>query len=645
MTSRRAERSRTARIPLLAGAAAFALLAPALSVSAASAAPAPDAETTTLTAAGAFTQVVPDGVCSVNVTVAGAPGGVAVASGDIEPDPDDPGSLRGSNGAGAVMSASLAVGAGSVLSGQVGGRGGNGGPGGAPGGGDGGTGGHRGGGGGGYSELSYDGSVLLLAAGGGGTGGGHTAEFGQGGDGGFDLASGIAVAGGTVFPGGDGTAGQDRGASEAEPTAPGGGSGAGTSGGTAGTNPRSQTDPELPGFNWNGSDGAALQGGNGGPDNGADSGGAGGGGYFGGGGGAATDGDVGGAGAYFVGGGGGGGSSFASDSGLIGADSLSLAKNRDAEGLALAGSVTFEWVMCQYDLAVAKTVVGDAVFEDGATVRYAVTITNTGTDDMAIGDTVSIVDELATGGTLVSVTGLGASTPAVGEEIPADGVDAYDLVDLGEPDAPQAVRGLAAGTSVEIVYDVIVTGTEPVTNTVSVTDRGDQANNEAQATIAPAAPALSLTKSADTDRATKVGQQITYTFVVTNTGNIAIDDIAIDEQEFSGKGTLPEPTCSPTSAAPGDRVTCTSVYTVVAADLVDGVLTNTAIATGSTPLGNAVQSAEAKAQLVTVKPAPAQANLASTGVDAGIGYVAGGAALLLLLGLGLVAARRFSPKA
>jgi hypothetical protein len=647
LTTPRPRSARRTQLPVFFGVAAIALLAPALSTTAAIAAPAPDADATTISRAGAFTQTIPDGVCSVNVTIAGAPGGLAIADGDAEPDPDNPGSMRGANGAGGLVSATLAVGAGSILTGQVGSAGSNGGAAGAPGGGTGGTGTHPGGGGGGYTELSFGGDLLLLAAGGGGTGGGHTPDFGHGGDGGFDLSAGVAILGGTVFPGGDGSTGQDLGAGEDTPTAPGAGIGGSTAGGLGGVNPRSQTDPGQPGFNWDATAGAALQGGNGGPDNYADTGGAGGGGFFGGGGGASTDGEVGSGGVSFVGGGGGGGSSYAADSALIGDGSLALAKNRDAEGAADGAFVTFEWVMCAYDLSVSKTVVGNPVYEDGATVRYAVTVTNNGGDDMAVGDTISLVDDLAAGGTLVSVDGLSTSVPAAGETIPATGIEAYDLVDIvgADPDAPatQRERGLASGASVEFVYDVVVAGTEPVTNTVSVADRGDQSNNAAQATIAPAAPALSLTKSADETKVTTVGQKVTYSFVVTNVGNIDVRDISIDEQEFSGHGTLPDPTCPAGAIAPGNSLTCTAEYTVVAADLTGAALTNTATAAGATPLGNPVESTEASADVTTVKP-PVRGALAVTGGGDGTWYLAGGAALLIA-GLGLMAARRGTAKA
>ncbi len=613
------------------------LIAPALVPMAAQAAPAVDADTTTITRAGAFSQIVPDGVCSVNVRVAGAPGGSAVSAGDAEPDPDgDPGDLRGPNGAGAVFSASLAVKAGQTLTGTVGGAGSNGGPGGLPGGGTGGTGTHRGAGGGGYTELSFGGDLLLLAAGGGGTGGGHTSELGSGGDGGFDLSGGVAVSGGFVYAGGNGQDGQDNGVLEAVQTAPGGGQGASTVGGAAGTNPRSQTDPALPGFNWNGTAGASLLGGNGGPDNVADAGGAGGGGFFGGGGGAATDGEVGNATTgFYVGGGGGGGASYSADDALISA--LGLDKNRDADsGAALAAFVEFDWVMCDYDLAVSKSVVGAPVFEDGATVRYSVTVTNNGPEDMAVGDTVTLTDALAVGGTLISVDGLSTSVPAVGETITGD-VEAYDLVDLGEDQGDRPV-GLASGASATFVYDVVVTGDEPVTNTVSISDRAaDDSDDQASVTIDPAAPSLALVKTADVTRATTVGQKVTYSFLVTNTGNIELRDVAIAEGSFSGKGDLPDPTCPAEPVAPGASVTCTSVYTVVAGDLTGAAITNTASASAATPLGAAVESPDAAAQVTTVKPV---VGLATTGGEVNGAWVLSGIAALLVGAAAVLFARR-----
>ncbi len=641
---------RAARRPAAVGGALLALIAPMMVPAMAQADPAPTAEAVTISKAGAFTQVVPDGVCAVRVTVAGAPGGVAIAAGDAEPDPENPGELRGANGAGGVVSALLRANAGESLSGVVGSAGGNGGAAGAPGGGTGGRGGHPGGGGGGYTSLTLGSDLLLLAAGGGGTGGGHTGDHGHGGDGGFDLSASASVPGGTVFAGGDGTEGRDLGWNQTPVKHPGAGLGGGTSGGTRGQNSQSNTDPAVPGgFDWNGFAGSAMQGGNGGADFGADTGGAGGAGYFGGGGGAATNGDVGSGGQYFVGGGGGGGASFAAES--IDAATLDLGKNRagaDAAnpGSALPAYAKFEWVMCDYNLAISKSVVGAPVFEDGATVRYSVTVKNTGDEDMAIGDTVTVLDDLAVGGTIVSVTGLGTSVPAVGGTVTAAGIEAYDLVGDGDAQRP---RGLAAGDSVTIVYDVVVSGTEPVKNTATTGDRVDGDDDDAASvTIDPARPSLSLTKSADTPKITSVGQQVTYSFVVKNTGNIEIRDVKIAEGEFSGAGELPAPTCPVSTLQPGETETCTSVYRAVAADLTGDDLTNTATAGGRTPLGADVTSDESAAKVLTVKPVPPATptpspeapKLATTGGENLAGWAAAAAVLIALGAASTAVARR-----
>src|SRR5262249_4329289 len=101
---------------------------------------------------------VPVGVCAVTVTVDGGPGGDATS-----------GPLTGHGGAGAHISATLAVAPGAVLDVEVGGGGGaSSGPVGGAGGTGGGGGGDFAAGGGGASVVSSSGAPLLVAGGGGG---------------------------------------------------------------------------------------------------------------------------------------------------------------------------------------------------------------------------------------------------------------------------------------------------------------------------------------------------------------------------------------------------------------------------------------------------------------------------------------------
>ncbi|GMA33447.1 hypothetical protein GCM10025875_34390 [Litorihabitans aurantiacus] len=92
-------------------------------------------------------------------------------------------------------------------------------------------------------------------------------------------------------------------------------------------------------------------------------------------------------------------------------------------------------------------------------------------------------------------------------------------------------------------------------------------------------------KTSDTELLTEAGQEITYSFEVTNTGNVTITDAAPVEAAFSGTGELSGFTPATATLAPGDVVTFTATYTATQADVDAGELTNTATATGTPPPG------------------------------------------------------------
>lgn len=562
MSSRNTRRSSMSRI------GGVAIVGAVLSTSAfvapsAFAAPAPEPSQSDL-AVGEHTVIVPDGVCAVNIVAAGAAGGNAITG------------LSETGGGGAVISASLRATPGQEFDVTVGGAGG--GSGGYNGGGDGGPAGlHRGAGGGGYTEISFAGDLLLLAGGGGGAGAGHSTNYGWGGNAGVPSGPG-------AFAGEDGQDGQD-GTNDPD-NRPGGGTGA-------------QVDaPGIGGVNAydadrNGFAGDGRIGGQGGPDTDPDSGGGGGGGYFGGGGGAATVGNgAGGAEPDEPGGAGGGGSSFVSE--LVTFDSGALGSREDGTD----GFATFDWVMCDYDLALEKTAASD-VFEEDVPVEYTVTVTNLGPEAMAIGDTVTVSDDNAEGGTLTEVSTSAdedfVCTTAIGDELGA-------VLDCSIPVAgSDAGRGLAVGETLTLTYTQMLSGTDPVENIAGVTDRGNPDNNTASAVVDPAAPALELEKSVSPTAITEAGQELTYTFQVVNTGNIAVDDIAIDEAEFSGTGDLGTASCPDGSLMPGQEVTCTLTYLATQADVDAGEITNAATANGSTPGGNPVVSNESDAEVEAIQ--------------------------------------------
>ena len=97
--------------------------------------------------------------------------------------------------------------------------------------------------------------------------------------------------------------------------------------------------------------------------------------------------------------------------------------------------------------------------------------------------------------------------------------------------------------------------------------------------------ALTVTKSATPTTVTAAGDVVTYTFRVTNTGNVTVTDPVVTERSFTGTGTAPVATCPPGALAPGASVDCTATYTVTQADIDAGSIANTATATGTPPAG------------------------------------------------------------
>ncbi|WP_168798129.1 DUF7507 domain-containing protein, partial [Nocardioides sp.] len=87
----------------------------------------------------------------------------------------------------------------------------------------------------------------------------------------------------------------------------------------------------------------------------------------------------------------------------------------------------------------------------------------------------------------------------------------------------------------------------------------DSAPSTATVTI-ESAPGLTLQKTARPASAAAAGESITYSFVVTNSGNVTLTDVTVDEGAFTGSGELSPVTCPAAagSLAPGEQATCTA---------------------------------------------------------------------------------------
>ncbi len=112
-------------------------------------------------------------------------------------------------------------------------------------------------------------------------------------------------------------------------------------------------------------------------------------------------------------------------------------------------------------------------------------------------------------------------------------------------------------------------------------------------------PELSIVKSTTATSFIAPNEIITYTLIVTNTGNVTITGITVSDPNAVV-------TClgAPYTLVPGAQATCTATHTVTVADVAATIITNTATVTGSDPRSNPVTGTS---NTVTV-PAPEPAS-------------------------------------
>jgi uncharacterized repeat protein (TIGR01451 family) len=178
-------------------------------------------------------------------------------------------------------------------------------------------------------------------------------------------------------------------------------------------------------------------------------------------------------------------------------------------------------------------------------------------------------------------------------DVEIDDSDFSGTGELSAIDCPAEAASLAPGQSVTCTATYVVTQADldsgALTNTATAT--GTPPGDTPPPTSPPSTvevpidpePGIEVVKTSDTDEITAAGQKVTYRFEVTNTGNVPLTDVTVDEAEFSGTGTAPVVTCPDGALAPRASVTCTATYVVTQADVDSGELTNTATATGTPP--------------------------------------------------------------
>ena len=123
-------------------------------------------------------------------------------------------------------------------------------------------------------------------------------------------------------------------------------------------------------------------------------------------------------------------------------------------------------------------------------------------------------------------------------------------------------------------------------------------------------PKISVTKTADVKDGLKVGDVVTYTIVVKNTGNVDLLDVTVDDDQTNLRETidlLPK----------GESIDLTTEHTITEADLLAGEYVNTVKAEGTSPEGEKtdaeaserVETEEVDPKLVVTKTADVNENV------------------------------------
>ena len=222
------------------------------------------------------------------------------------------------------------------------------------------------------------------------------------------------------------------------------------------------------------------------------------------------------------------------------------------------------------------------------------------TTDLKVGDIVTYTYTALNSGTVtltdVSVSDVHSGTGALSAVTPAN------------------VATLAVGDSVDFTATYTVTQADvdagaPITNTATAAatpPSGTYVPATADESVTPEvfAPELEVVKTADVTSDLALGDVVTYTYTVTNSGNVTINNVGVTDSH-SGTGPLGAITpANVTTLAVGDSVDFTATYTITQADLDAGApIMNTATADG-TPTGGTLVPATGDETVTPEGPAP-----------------------------------------
>ncbi len=227
-------------------------------------------------------------------------------------------------------------------------------------------------------------------------------------------------------------------------------------------------------------------------------------------------------------------------------------------------------------LTIAKASPATSYATAGATVPYTFEVTNTGNVTMS---SITVNDPLVAAVSCVATSlAPGASTTCSGSHL----VTQVDLDNGSIVNRATVTGNPPGGSPITPVYS----------NTITVP--------------AEQTPSLVVTKDSATPAATTVNQAITYTFAVTNNGNVTMTGIAVSDPMLVGLA------CAASALAPGASTSCSGTHLVTQADLDNGSIVNTASVVGTPPNGTPITPIASNTKTIPATQTPSLSILKRT---------------------------------
>lgn len=261
-------------------------------------------------------------------------------------------------------------------------------------------------------------------------------------------------------------------------------------------------------------------------------------------------------------------------------DAGQIVNNASASGTAPDSSIVTAEGAVTVPITRAPAIVFDKsttatdVTSAGTVVPYVMTATNSG--NTTLSDVV-------------------VSDPLVGAALTCDVVAPVSL-------APGAILTCSGGYT--ITQSDVDRGTLSNTATVTANAPGGATVTGSDSVVLPAvqSPSLLLTKDVSAPSVAAVGDPLTYTFVITNNGNVSITGVSLVDPH-PGVGAITCDVALPTTLAPADHVNCSAPYSTTQADLDAGAIDNTATVSGLDQASNTVSATASAHVSATQSPA------------------------------------------